>query len=104
MFDQIDIHGCTTTEAKIKLDNFLNNLNPLISEITIIHGYSSKILQQYVRKQYKQKNISQSFNNKCWNNYFNHKKIRSLYGIIIPKYATTNSSLSILKKYYYKLY
>lgn len=57
MFNQIDIHGCTVTEAKIKLDNFLNNLNPLISEVTIIHGYSSKILQQYVRKQYKHKKI-----------------------------------------------
>lgn len=57
MFDQIDIHGCTTIEAKVKLDNFLNNLNPLINEVTIIHGYSSKILQQYVRTQYKHKKI-----------------------------------------------
>ena len=38
MFNQIDIHGCTTIEAKIRLDN-----------------YSSKILQQFIRKQYKHK-------------------------------------------------
>lgn len=57
MFNNIDIHGCTTTEAKIKLDNYLNSLSNQTTEITIIHGYSSKILQQYVRKQYKHKRI-----------------------------------------------
>lgn len=57
MFDQIDIHGYTINEAKIKLDNYLNSLNPLIDEVTVIHGYSSKILQHYVRKQYNHKKI-----------------------------------------------
>ena len=57
MFNQIDIHGCTPNEAKVKLDNYLNSLNPLINEVTVIHGYSSKILQNYVRKQYKHKKI-----------------------------------------------
>ena len=57
MFNQIDIHGCTTNEAKVKLDNYLNSLNPLINEVTVIHGYSSKILQNYVRKQYNHKKI-----------------------------------------------
>lgn len=55
MFNQIDLHGCTTMEAKIKLDNYLNSLSPLATEITVIHGFSSKILQQYIRKQYHHK-------------------------------------------------
>ena len=53
MFNQIDIHGCTTIEAKIRLDNYLNSLSPNTKEITVVHGYSSKILQQFIRKQYK---------------------------------------------------
>lgn len=57
MFNEIDIHGCTTLEAKVRLDNYLNQLSAFVSEITIIHGYSSKILQQYVRKQYQHKKI-----------------------------------------------
>ena len=55
MFNQIDIHGCTTIEAKIRLDNYLNSLSPNTKEITVVHGYSSKILQQFIRKQYKHK-------------------------------------------------
>ena len=51
MFNQIDIHGCTTIEAKIRLDNYLNSLSPNTKEITVVHGYSSKILQQFIRKQ-----------------------------------------------------
>lgn len=42
MFNQIDIHGCTTIEAKIRLDNYLNSLSPNTKEITVVHGYSSK--------------------------------------------------------------
>lgn len=57
MFNTIDIHGCSATEAKIRLDNYLNNLSNTTTEITIIHGYSSKVLQQYVRKTYKHKRI-----------------------------------------------
>ena len=55
MFNQIDIHGCTTIEAKIRLDNYLNSLSPNTKEITVVHGYSSKILQQFIRQQYKHK-------------------------------------------------
>lgn len=55
MFNQIDIHGCNTTETKIRLDNYINSLLPNVHEITVIHGQSSKILQQFVRKQYKHK-------------------------------------------------
>lgn len=58
MFNQIDIHGCTKTEAKIRLDNYINSLSSYTTEITVIHGYSSKVLQQYVRKQYKHKRIA----------------------------------------------
>ncbi|MFQ6793293.1 hypothetical protein [Thomasclavelia sp.] len=57
MFDQIDIHNCTTTEAKVMLDNHLNSLSPLTNETTVIHGYSSKVLQLYVRKQYHHQKI-----------------------------------------------
>ena len=39
MFNQIDIHGCTTIEAKIRLDNYLNSLSPNTKEITVVHGY-----------------------------------------------------------------
>ena len=52
MLNKIDIHNCTTSEAKVMLDNYIDSLSPLVSEITVIHGYSSKVLQQYVRKQY----------------------------------------------------
>lgn len=55
MLNKIDIHNCTTSEAKVMLDNYIDNLSPLVSEITVIHGYSSKVLQQYVRKQYHHK-------------------------------------------------
>lgn len=57
MNKQIDIHNCTIIEAKIKLDNFFDKLTLIDKEVSIIHGYSSKILQQYVRKQYKHKKI-----------------------------------------------
>lgn len=57
MFNQIDIHGCTTLEAKSRLDNYINALGSNVHEITVIHGYSSRILQQYVRKQYKHKRV-----------------------------------------------
>lgn len=57
MFNQIDLHECTITEAKIKLNNYLDNLPITISEVTVIHGYSSKKLQQFVRMQYKHKRI-----------------------------------------------
>ena len=38
----------------IVLNNIKVGFN-LVSEITVIHGYSSKVLQQYVRKQYHHK-------------------------------------------------
>lgn len=55
MFNCIDLHGCSTLEAKIKLDNYLDSISPLVTEITVIHGFSSKTLQQFVRKQYHHK-------------------------------------------------
>ena len=42
MLSTIDLHGCSQSEAKVKLDHFL----------TVIHGYSSSILLNYVRKKY----------------------------------------------------
>ena len=57
MFNEIDIHNCNTSEAKVMLDNYLDGLSPLVSEVTVIHGYSSTVLQQYVRKRYHHKRI-----------------------------------------------
>lgn len=51
----LDLHGCNKIEAKIKLDNYLNNT--IYHEVSIIHGYSSNILSNYVRKTYKHQRI-----------------------------------------------
>lgn len=58
MFNRIDIHGCSSSEAKVQLDNYLNSLPATAKEVTVIHGYSSKVLQQYVRIQYKHKRVA----------------------------------------------
>ena len=42
MFNQIDIHGCTTIEAKIRLDNYLNSLSPNTKEITVFTAIQVK--------------------------------------------------------------
>lgn len=53
----IDLHGYTKQEAKVQLDHFINGLAKDHHEITVIHGYSSSILQTYVQRQYKHKRI-----------------------------------------------
>lgn len=50
MLSTIDLHGCSQSEAKVKLDHFLKGTSFLTKEVTIIHGYSSAILLNYVRK------------------------------------------------------
>ena len=45
MLSTIDLHGCSQSEAKVKLDHFLKGTS-------IVHGYSSSILLNYVRKKY----------------------------------------------------
>lgn len=50
MLSTIDLHGCSQSEAKVKLDHFLKGTSFLIKEVTIVHGYSSSILLNYVRK------------------------------------------------------
>lgn len=57
MFSSIDLHGYTKQEAKVQLDNYLNSLSKEHHEVTVIHGYSSNILQTYIQKQYKHKRI-----------------------------------------------
>ena len=59
MLSTIDLHGCSQSEAKVKLDHFLKGTSFLTKEVTIIHGYSSAILLNYVRKK--------------WNRLFNIK-------------------------------
>lgn len=59
LYTYIDLHGCTITEAKIRLDAYLNSVSPLIKEITIVHGYhSGRALLQYIRKQYRHKKVA----------------------------------------------
>ena len=52
MLSTIDLHGCSQSEAKVKLDHFLKGTSFLTEEVTIIHGYSSAILLNYLRKKY----------------------------------------------------
>lgn len=52
MLSTIDLHGYSQSEAKVKLDHFLKGTSFLTKEVTIIHGYSSSILLNYVRKKY----------------------------------------------------
>ena len=49
MLSTIDLHGCSQSEAKVKLDHFLKGTSILVKEVTVIHGYSSSILLNYVR-------------------------------------------------------
>ncbi len=51
MLSTIDLHGCSQSEAKVKLDHFLKGTS-IVKEVTIVHGYSSSILLNYVRKTY----------------------------------------------------
>ena len=48
MLSTIDLHGCSQSEAKVKLDHFLKGTSILVKEVTIVHGYSSSILLNYV--------------------------------------------------------
>lgn len=50
MLSTIDLHGCSQSESKVKLDHFLKGTSILVKEVTVIHGYSSSILLNYVRK------------------------------------------------------
>lgn len=57
MFYTIDLHGCTKQEAKVQLDRCLLNLPAGQHEITVIHGYSTKVLLDLVQKQYHHKRL-----------------------------------------------
>lgn len=48
MLSTIDLHGCSQSEAKVNL----KGTSILVKEVTIVHGYSSSILLNYVRKKY----------------------------------------------------
>ncbi|MDD3027196.1 MAG: Smr/MutS family protein [Erysipelotrichaceae bacterium] len=58
MFYSIDIHSLTKTEAKVAIDNFIDSQSSFCQEVEVIHGYSSTILRDYVRKQYRHKRVS----------------------------------------------
>lgn len=55
----IDLHGLNVSESKVEIDNYLNSINERMVEIVVIHGYSSKILQHFVRVEYKHPRIKQ---------------------------------------------
>lgn len=57
MFSSIDLHGYTKQEAKVQLDHLINNLSKGHHEVTVIHGYSSSILQTYIQRQYNHKRV-----------------------------------------------
>lgn len=56
MFNIIDIHGLNTSESKVLLDKTINTMRT--GELKVIHGYSSNVLQTFVRKQYKHKKVA----------------------------------------------
>ena len=58
MYYKIDIHSMTKTEAKVAIDNFIASQSSFCQEIEVIHGYSSTILRDYVRKQYRHKKVT----------------------------------------------
>lgn len=58
MYYSIDIHSMTKTEAKVAIDNFIASQTGFTQEIEVIHGYSSTILRDYVRKQYRHKRVT----------------------------------------------
>ncbi len=58
MYYSVDIHSMTKIEAKVAIDNFIDSQTSFCQEIEVIHGYSSTILRDYVRKQYRHKRVS----------------------------------------------
>ena len=57
MFKTIDLHGYSKVEAKAKLTNYINALPKGKYELTVIHGYSSTILKNFVQKEFKHKKV-----------------------------------------------
>ncbi|MDD8049060.1 MAG: hypothetical protein PHH04_05640 [Thomasclavelia sp.] len=55
MFNTLDLHGMNVSEAKIELDHRIASIKE--GELTVIHGYSSNTLQQFVRKKYHHKKV-----------------------------------------------
>lgn len=56
----IDVHGFNRVELKAYLDQILNAKSN-ISELCVIHGYSTTILRTFVRKTYHHPKIAQVF-------------------------------------------
>lgn len=55
----LDLHGYTVTEAKVAIDNMIKSISGPMNELVIVHGYSSNVLQTFVRKQYRNSKIKQ---------------------------------------------
>ena len=57
MFREIDLHGYSKVEAKGRLTSYLNSLPQGQYELTVIHGYSSTVLKNFVQKEFKHKRV-----------------------------------------------
>ena len=51
MIKELDIHGCTTIEARKHIEDALKDKN--ISVLRVIHGYHSDTLMKMVRKEFR---------------------------------------------------
>jgi len=57
---EIDIHGMTVADAKLKLERLIATLAMNVKEIDVIHGYNQgDALQNMIRKGLKSKRIKQ---------------------------------------------
>ena len=57
---EVDIHGMTVSEAKLKLERLITSAPINISEVSVVHGYSGgRALCNMVRKTLKHKRIKQ---------------------------------------------
>ncbi len=59
MIYELDIHGMTKAEAKRCIERYLSNAAAEIAEVAIIHGRSSSVLKDMVRKELKHRRIAQ---------------------------------------------
>lgn len=55
MFRKVDLHGYTVEEARTVITRAISNMTE--GELKVIHGFSSPVLQSFVRQRYRNKRI-----------------------------------------------
>lgn len=61
MLNEIDLHGCSSKDAKLLLDQYLNRLPKSIHQVCVIHGYhGGTALRSFIRKQYHHPRVERS--------------------------------------------